>query len=484
MMFSFEDGFESINEAFQEVKATIFRIPQDQLDLVQPDWSTQLSHALECYNVTVEEEDEDLRNTNIPKTKGHHEVEGMQIENLDITAPLKSRQLNIGIEAEVKFAKIGDYWDDATVDKVTELLHEYQDLFPTKFSELKRIIRDLGVMKIMLKPNAKPIKQRPHHLNPKYKERVHLELDKILAAGIIEPIEEFDWVSPIFVQEKKQKDEIRICLDLIKLNDAWVHDPFPTPFTDEVLDNVGEQEAYSFMDGFSGYHINITLGDRSKMTFATKWGYFQYIVMPVGLENASMIFSHVVIVAFKDFIHKFLEVCFDDWIVFGLVKHHVDSLRLMLDTCLRYKITLNLNKCLFFVPFGILLGHMLCRQGPMVDPVKIAVIINLEALRSVKQLYAMLGNTGYYRKFIKSYAQITMPMDMLLMKDATLYWNQECQQILDVLKENMITALILVFLDWTKEFPLHVDASCITLGVVLTQAGEGELDHPIAFAIV
>ena len=70
-------------------------------------------------------------------------------------------------------------------------------------SELKGIIGDLGVMKITLKPDAKLIKQRPYHLYPKYKERVCLELDKMLVAGIIEPAEESDWVSPIVVQEKK-----------------------------------------------------------------------------------------------------------------------------------------------------------------------------------------------------------------------------------------------------------------------------------------
>lgn len=93
--------------------------------MIQHDWTTQLSQALECYNVTPEEEDEDPRKLNIPETKGHREVEGLQLENLDIIKPLKTRHLNIGMEAEPKFAKIGDYWDNATLDKVTELLREY-----------------------------------------------------------------------------------------------------------------------------------------------------------------------------------------------------------------------------------------------------------------------------------------------------------------------------------------------------------------------
>ena len=129
--------------------------------------------------------------------------------------------------------------------------------------------------------------------------------------------------------------------------------------------------------------------------------------MPFGLKNALAIFLHVVIVAFKEFIHKFMEVYFCDWTVFGLVKHHVTSLRLMLDTCRRYQIALNLKKCMFCDPFGTLLGHVVCRQGLMVDHVKIIVILNLEAPRSVKQLQATSRHTRYYRKFIEGYAHIT-----------------------------------------------------------------------------
>jgi hypothetical protein len=73
-------------------------------------------------------------------------------------------------------------------------------------------------------------------------------------------------------------------------------------------------------------------------------------------------------------------------------------------------------------------------------------------------------------------------MEKLLKKDIKFQWNDECQQSLDILKEKMVTMPILVFPDWSKEFHVHVDASSITLGAVLTQPGEGDIDHPIAFA--
>ena len=88
-----------------------------------------------------------------------------------MTQPLKTRTVNIGSEECPKYATNGDYWDDEMVSKVTQLLHEYQDLFLTKFSEMKAILGDIGVIKIPLKPDAKPVKQRPYRMNPKYKEK-------------------------------------------------------------------------------------------------------------------------------------------------------------------------------------------------------------------------------------------------------------------------------------------------------------------------
>ena len=83
--------------------------------------------------------------------------------------------------------------------------------------------------------------------------------------------------------------------------------------------------------------------------------------MPFSLKNAPAIFSRVVVAMFKEFIHKLLEVYFDDWTMFGLLKKHVESLRLMLARCRQYQISLNLKKCIFCLPFGVLLGHIVCR---------------------------------------------------------------------------------------------------------------------------
>ena len=128
----------------------------------------------------------------------------------------------------------------------------------------------------------------------------------MLDVGIIDPVEESKWISPMVVQDKKT-GEVHICVDLIKLNDACMHDPIPTPFTDEVLEGEGSQEMYSFIDGFFGYHyIRFMKEYQHKTTFVIEWGYFQYTVMPFGMKNEPTIFSRVVVVTFKYFIQKFL----------------------------------------------------------------------------------------------------------------------------------------------------------------------------------
>jgi hypothetical protein len=140
-----------------------------------------------------------------------------------------------------------------------------------------------------------------------------------------------------------------------------------------------------------------------------------------------------------------------------------------------------LKKCILFSPFGVLLGHIVCKQGLLVDPSKISIIVNLPPPTSVRQLHTILGHIGYYRNFIKDYAQITTPMEKLLNKDSKFQWIEKCQYKFDTLKKKMVTAPILVFLDCSKEFNVHVDASSIALGVFLAQPGVGDIDHPIAF---
>ena len=158
-------------------------------------------------------------------------MEGPSMESEVFDAPIKVNKFNIRMNESMKMASIGDYWDEQTVERITKLSHEYNDLFSMTFTEMKRIEGEIGEMKIPLKPKARPIKQRPYRLNPVYKQKVKEKFDRMLEASIIELVEEYEWISPVVDQENKQGG-INICVDLRKLNDSFLHDPFPTPFID------------------------------------------------------------------------------------------------------------------------------------------------------------------------------------------------------------------------------------------------------------
>lgn len=256
-------------------------------------------------------------------------------------------------------------------------------------------------MKIMLKPDACPVKQRPYRLNPRVKKKVEKEIDKMLEARLIFLVDKVGWINPIVIQNKKDNTEIGFCVDYKSLNNACVHGPFPTQFSDEFLKKIVGNEAYSFTEGFSRYHqVHIAEEYKKKTTFTTEWGSYAYHVMPLSLKNAPVVFSRIVIATFRYYIHRFLEVYMDDWMVYNLIKKHTSLLRVVFEQCRQLQISLNLKKCIFPVPFGTLFGHIVCKDGVSVDLAKVAVIVNMDPPNNVKQLQSTLGHIGYYRRFI------------------------------------------------------------------------------------
>ena len=107
----------------------------------------------------VGEPDDDSTSINILDSEVMCEVEGSGISSDQFLKVLKIKKVSIGSPENSNFSSIGYYWDEEIVVKIKELLHEYHDLFPTNFSEMKGIVSDLGEMKIPLRPNVEPIKQ-------------------------------------------------------------------------------------------------------------------------------------------------------------------------------------------------------------------------------------------------------------------------------------------------------------------------------------
>ena len=109
-----------------------------------------------------------------------------------------------------------------------------------------------------------------------------------------------------------------------------------------------------------------------------------------------------------------MGVYFHDWAIHSLLKEHTKWLKMMLERCRQIQLSLNLKKCIFLTPIGILLGHIVCKDGIKVDMAKIKIIIDLKPPTNPKKIRVFLGHTGYYRKFIRQYSDITFLLDELL----------------------------------------------------------------------
>ncbi|KAL2642064.1 hypothetical protein R1flu_009651 [Riccia fluitans] len=133
---------------------------------------------------------------------------------------------------------------------------------------------------------------------------------------------------------------------------------------------------YSFMDGFSGYNqVSVAECDREKTAFIIEWGAFAYRVMPFRLKNAPSTFQRVVIVAFKEYLNEFMQTYLDDFTIYGPQNDHLGHLRKCLEKCRKYSINLNPDKSVFGVSSGVLLGHIISKDGLLPNPSKIDAIL-------------------------------------------------------------------------------------------------------------
>ncbi|GJR05211.1 reverse transcriptase domain-containing protein [Tanacetum coccineum] len=254
-----------------------------------------------------------------------------------------------------------------------------------------------------MEDDSKPAIQHQRRVNPKIHEVIKKEVIKLLDAGLIYPISDSPWVSPVHCVPKKggmtviknKDNELiptrlvtgwRVCIDYRKLNDATRKDHFPLPFMDQMLERLAGNEYYCFLDGFSRYfHIPIDPQDQEKTTFTCPYRTFAYRRMPFGLCNASGTFQRCMMAIFHDMIEETMEVFMDDFSVFGdsfsSCLSHLDK---MLKQCEDINLVLNWEKCHFMVKEGIVVGHKISKSGIEVEKAKVDVIAKLPHLTSKK----------------------------------------------------------------------------------------------------
>ncbi|KAG9449976.1 hypothetical protein H6P81_009941 [Aristolochia fimbriata] len=311
--------------------------------------------------------------------------------------PLPSSLKYIFLEENAKPVIISSCLNVREEKLLIEVLSKHKKAIGWTISNIKGISPTTCMHKILMEDSFKPTIQPQRRLNLTLQEVVKKEVVKLLDAGIIYPISDSKWVSPVQVVPKKggitviknSENELiptrtvtgwRVCIDYRKLNSATRKDYFPLPFIGQMLERLAGNKFYCFLDGYSGYfQILIAPEDQEKTTFTCPYGTFAYRRMPFGLCNAPTTFQRCMIAIFHDFIEKFMEIFMDDFTLYGLTfETCLKNLELVLARCEESNLVLNWEKCHFMVNEGIVLGYKISEKGEkrMLD------LNELEELRS------------------------------------------------------------------------------------------------------
>ena len=372
--------------------------------------------------------------------------------------------------------------------QLLEILKTHRTALGWTIADIKGISPLICTHRIHLEEDVKPSRQPQRRLNPIMKEVVKKEVLKLLDVGVIYPIADSKWVSPTQVVPKKsgvtvvanENNELiptrvtsgwRVCIDYRKLNAGTRKDHFPLPFVDQMLERVAGHEFYCFLDGYSGYNqIEIALEDQEKTTFTCPFGTFAFRKMPFGLCNAPGTFQRCMMGIFSDMIEIILEIFMDDFSVFGdSFESCLENLRKVLERCQEKNLVLNWEKCHFMVTQGIVLGHIVSKDGIEVDKAKVELISNLPTPKCVRDIRSFLGHAGFYRRFIKDFSAIARPLCTLLAKDVPFTWSQACDTAFAKLKNMLVSPPIMRSPNWDLPFEIMCDASDYAIGAVLGQ---------------
>lgn len=380
---------------------------------------------------------------------------------------------------------------------------EFQKICAHSVADLKPEVNYDCAFKIDFKEvNQRPIRCKSRPLPYNLKEKVRLEIDKLLKAGIIRESKS-EWCSPIRVVDKPD-GSIRLTVDYKELNKVIKDDNYPIPSISDMYNKITESDTFTKADLKSAFHQIPVHKDSIEFTaFICEYGVFEYVSMPMGIKTAPACFQRFIEKTLKKFIDNgTLGVFFDDTIIHSNskkngLKFHVDTVTDVLNTLENRRLKLSYEKSVTLSNEIKLLGHMISDHQIKPDPDRSQCVEQRPKPITVNDLQSWLGTSNQYRKFIPMYAELAKPLyDLLCLKNVPknlrkksgavngkkvlLNWNPQAEESFIKLKETLCSDLVLALPDFSKPFILSTDASEDGYGAVLEQVIDGQL-RPIAY---
>ncbi|KAF4478229.1 Transposon Tf2-6 polyprotein [Colletotrichum fructicola Nara gc5] len=284
---------------------------------------------------------------------------------------------------------------------------------------------------------------------------------------------------------RKPGGGIRFCVDYRALNELTKRDRYPLPLIRETLRTISAARWFTKLDVVAAFHkIRIAEGEEHKTAFRTRYGLFEWLVVPFGLTGAPATFQRYINGVLREYLDDFATAYMDDVLIYsnGSQKDHEAKVRLVLRKLADAGLRLDPHKCAFSVKTVKYLGFIVTAGiGISCDPEKLRAIKEWAAPKTVKGVRSFLGFANYYRIFIPAYSNIAGPLIALTKKGAPFCWGEEQEAAFQELKRIFAAKPVLHQLD--PELTTYVEADCsgFALGGVLSQEDEHGRRHAVAY---
>ena len=443
----------------QEFPADLVALDMRDFDVVlSMDWLSRHRATLDCYKKEVK-----------LHRPGKLEVKfrGLrkELSSCMISAMTAQKMLRKGCQGYLAY--VVETVKEGTILDEIPVVREFPDVFPDDIAGLppEREVE----FTIDLIPGTEPISIPPYRMAPAELRELKAQLEELLSKGFVRPSIS-PWGAPVLFVKKKD-GSLRLCIDYRQLNRVTIRNQYPLPRIDELFDQLQGSRVYSKIDLRSGYHqLRVQESDVPKTAFRTRYGHYEFLVMPFGLTIAPAAFIDLMNRVFQPYLDRFVIVFIDDILVYsGSSEEHLEHLKIVLQTLRERQLYAKLSKCKFWLDKVAFLGHVISAEGVSVDPQKIEAVVNWKPPKNVSEVGSFLGLAGYYRKFVEGFSRIAAPLTKLIRKYVKYDWVDACQRSFEELKSRLTSAPVLALPNGKDGFVVYSDASRQGLGCVLMQ---------------
>ena len=364
--------------------------------------------------------------------------------------------------------------------KLPKIYHEFLSVFSIEEADKVPPHRP-SHHRIILKPGAEPPWGPQYGMSRNELLVLKKYLKENLDKGFIRPSSSPASSPVLFV--KKPGGGLRLCVDYRALNELTVKNRYPIPRIHETLTLLGKAKYFTKLDVISAFNrLRIADGDEYLTAFRTRFDLYEYLVMPFGLANAPSSFQNYINDTLKGYLDEFCTAYIDDILIFSntLEQHH-DHVKKVLTRLLEAGLQIDINKCDFHAQEVKFLGLIISIEGIKMDPTKLKAIENWPIPTCTKDIFRFIGFVNFYRRFIRNFGSIVMPLTDLMKKDLKFSWGPEQIKVFKLIKEEFRCNGVLQHFDWDKPARLETDASDRGTGGVLLQPDPSGSWKPVAF---